>query len=205
MAGAHGRSGHRPSRARSSDEICEPWRLGWSGTAQSSTRSRRTGRYAEALQALRTGELTFECSCSRRELHGAEKRATPARAAPDRSQRADGDALPGGQLGAGAIRGRIQGRCDYELGALERRGHSAPGRRVCLPAGLVVDDAAQHIPTSSGVRISWRARRGRSRCSAAQPALPKVRASALIVEPARGNFAKSRRSVRSTRLQPARN
>jgi glutamyl-Q tRNA(Asp) synthetase len=53
----------------SADEILralEAFGLSWDGEVQ--YQSRRTPLYAEALESLRAGGLTFECSCSRREL-----------------------------------------------------------------------------------------------------------------------------------------
>ncbi|MFZ0549232.1 MAG: tRNA glutamyl-Q(34) synthetase GluQRS [Steroidobacteraceae bacterium] len=44
----------------------EAFGLGWDGEVE--YQSHRTHLYAEALESLRAGGLTFECSCSRREL-----------------------------------------------------------------------------------------------------------------------------------------
>src|SRR6202012_3591842 len=55
------------------DEILhtlEAFGLRWDGEVI--FQSLRTGLYAESLQSLRERGLTFECSCSRRELSGLE-------------------------------------------------------------------------------------------------------------------------------------
>ena len=48
----------------------EEFGLEWDGEVE--YQSRRTHLYADALQSLRAAGLTFECSCSRRELAGSE-------------------------------------------------------------------------------------------------------------------------------------
>jgi len=188
----------------SSDEILRTLEaVGLEGDGAVEYQSRRTGRYAEALQALRTGELTFECSCSRRELHGAEEtgypgtcRAGPTRSGPTATRfRVDSSALV-------QFEDRIQGRCDYELGAL---GDVVIRRRdgvFAYQLAVVVDDAAQQITdVIRGADLlestAWQIalQRGLSLPSPRYGHLP------LIVEPARGKLAKSRRSVPIDPLQ----
>ena len=187
-----------------SDEILrtlEAFGLEWDGEVE--YQSRRTGRYAEALQALRAGGLTFECSCSRRELSDAEEtgypgtcRAGPTRSGPTATRfRVDGS-LPV------QFEDRIQGGCDYDLGAL---GDVVIRRRdgvFAYQLAVVVDDAAQHVTdVIRGADLlqstAWQI--------ALQRALglpsPRYGHLPLIVEPARGKLAKSRRSVA---IEPAR-
>ena len=181
-----------------SDEILrtlEAFGLEWDGAVE--YQSRRTGSYAEALQALRTGGLTFECSCSRRELPDAEEtgypgtcRAGPARSGPTATRfRVDSPAPV-------QFEDRIQGRCDYDLGAL---GDVVIRRRdgvFAYQLAVVVDDAAQRVTDvirgadllqSTGWQIALQ--RALSLPSPRYGHLP------LIVEPARGKLAKSRRSI----------
>ena len=61
-----------------SDEMLrtlEAFGLHWDGEVE--FQSRRTARYAESLESLRAAGLTFECSCSRRELAGLGETGYP--------------------------------------------------------------------------------------------------------------------------------
>ena len=174
--------------------------LEWDGEVQ--YQSRGTGSYAEALQALQTAGLTFECSCSRRELADAEETGYPGtcRAGPTRSgptaTRFRVDRSPPVQF-----EDRVQGRCDHNLGAL---GDVVIRRRdgvFAYQLAVVVDDAAQQVTdVIRGADLlestAWQI--------ALQRALglpsPRYGHLPLIVEPARGKLAKSRRSIA---LEPA--
>jgi glutamyl-Q tRNA(Asp) synthetase len=129
-----------------SDEMLrtlEAFGLHWDGAVE--FQSRRTALYAESLEALRTAGLTFECSCSRRELADSESgypgtcRNAPARCGPTATRfRVNTEEVV-------SWMDRIQGKYLYELRAL---GDPVIRRRdgvFAYQLAVVVDDAAQGV------------------------------------------------------------
>ncbi|MGH8270365.1 MAG: tRNA glutamyl-Q(34) synthetase GluQRS, partial [Steroidobacteraceae bacterium] len=172
----------------------EAFGLLWDGEVE--YQSRRTRLYAEALESLRTGRRTFECSCSRRELSSEESgypgtcRRGPRRAGDtatrfriDESEtvlledRLQGPvALPMGRLGDVIVR-RRDGAFAYQL-------------------AVVVDDAQQSITDivrgadlleSTGWQISLQ--------RALRLQTPRYAHLPLLLERTGEKLAKSRRST----------
>jgi glutamyl-Q tRNA(Asp) synthetase len=181
-----------------SDEILrtlEAFGLCWDGEVE--YQSRRTAAYAEALESLRARNLTFECSCSRRELtHNSDTgylgtcRAGPTSRGPTATRfKIEPSAVVD-------FEDRVQGTCRYELRAL---GDPIIRRRdgaFAYQLAVVVDDAAQGV--SDIVRgadllesTAWQLQ--------IQQALrlprPLYGHLPLVVESKRGKLAKSRRSL----------
>jgi glutamyl-Q tRNA(Asp) synthetase len=180
-----------------SDEILrtlEAFGLCWDGAVE--YQSQRTGLYADALHSLQARGLTFECSCSRRELNTVETgylgtcRAGPTRCGPTATRfRIDDSA-------AVLFDDRIQGACRFEMRTL---GDPVIRRRdgaFAYQLAVVVDDAAQGV--SDIIRgadllesTAWQIQ--------LQQALklprPLYGHLPLVVEATRGKLAKSRRSL----------
>jgi glutamyl-Q tRNA(Asp) synthetase len=130
-----------------SDEMLrtlEAFGLHWDGAVE--FQSRRRALYAETLHSLQAAGLTFECSCSRRELAnnsetgypGTCRRAAP-RCGPTATRlRVDDTAVV-------SFLDRIQGECHFALRAL---GDPVIRRRdgaFAYQLAVVVDDAAQTV------------------------------------------------------------
>jgi glutamyl-Q tRNA(Asp) synthetase len=187
-----------------SDEMLrtlEAFGLHWDGEVE--FQSRRTALYAESLESLRAAGLTFECSCSRRELAELGETAYPGtcRNAPS-------------HCGPTATRFRvntnevvswtdlIQGNCQYELSTL---GDPVIRRRdgvFAYQLAVVIDDAAQGVsdvirgadllqstPWQIGLQNALKLR------------TPHYGHLPLIMEETQGKLAKSRRSLA---IDPAR-
>ncbi|MGH8316808.1 MAG: tRNA glutamyl-Q(34) synthetase GluQRS [Steroidobacteraceae bacterium] len=129
----------------SADEILrtlETFGLLWDGEVEYQTR--RTHLYANALQSLRAAGLTFECSCSRREL--AEKAGYPGTCR--QGPRRPGDTSTRFRIGERAIltfEDRFQGPITLRM---DRLGDVIVRRRGGIFAyqlAVVVDDARQGI------------------------------------------------------------
>ena len=104
------------------------------GRRRSCARSARGDRYAAALERLRARGLTFECSCSRRDL--ADERAIPAIAAPAPRRRACRP-RPGCASSRGSRSSPIalQGAYRQDVAAaVGDRDLEAPRRLLCVPA-----------------------------------------------------------------------
>jgi glutamyl-Q tRNA(Asp) synthetase len=187
-----------------SDEMLrtlEAFGLHWDGEVE--FQSRRTARYAEALESLRILGRTFECSCSRRELADTAEagypgtcRDAPPRCGPTatRFRVNDPDVV--------SWRDRIQGECRFALGTFRdpilRRRDGA----FAYQLAVVVDDAAQGV--SDVVRgadllqsTAWQIHLQQ----ALALSTPRYGHLPLIVEAEHGKLSKSRRSLA---LQPAR-
>ncbi|HTW37673.1 MAG TPA: tRNA glutamyl-Q(34) synthetase GluQRS [Steroidobacteraceae bacterium] len=183
--------------AGSAEEILrllEAFGLLWDGAVV--RQSERTELYHEALASLLSRGLTFACSCSRRAHAGVGGRYPgtcrngPTRPGPTavRFRVDDGASV--------CFDDRIQGRCEFRLGAL---GDVVVRRRDGLPAyqlAVVVDDAAQGVTdvvrgadllSSTGWQIALARALGLPAVTYAH--LP------LVVEPDGRKLAKSRRSV----------
>ena len=181
----------------------EVFGLTWDGPVE--YQSSRTAHYARALEALRAGGVTFECSCSRREREGAGAggypgtcRSGPRRAGPTatRFRVADVDVR---------FTDRAQGVCRF---ALRERGDVIIRRRdgaFAYQLAVVVDDALQGITdVVRGADLldstPWQI--------ALQEALnvgtPRYLHLPLVVEPSGQKLAKSRRSVPLDARQAAR-
>jgi glutamyl-Q tRNA(Asp) synthetase len=187
-----------------SDEILralEAFGLCWDGAVE--YQSRRTDLYADALHSLQARGLTFECSCSRRELANSVEtgylgtcRAGPTRCGPTATRfRIDDSAVV-------LFNDRIQGACRFEMRTLGdtviRRRHGA----FAYQLAVVVDDAAQGV--SDIVRgadllesTAWQIQLQQ----ALQLPRPLYGHLPVVVEATRGKLAKSRRSLA---IEPAR-
>jgi len=105
--------------------------------------SERTEHYAGALSRLQAAALTFECSCSRRELADEGGYPGTCRAGP----RGAGPTASRFRVAARrvAFLDRVQGACEFELA---ERGDVIVRRRDGVYAyqlAVVVDDAAQKV------------------------------------------------------------
>jgi glutamyl-Q tRNA(Asp) synthetase len=181
----------------SADEILrtlEAFGLCWDG--QIEYQSRRTARYAEALQSLRAGGLTFQCSCSRREL-AIEESGYPGtcREGPRRP----GDTATRFRVADAATLAfddRFQGPIALAMGRL---GDVIVRRRDGIFAyqlAVVVDDAGQGISDvvrgadlleSTGWQIALQRALGLP--------TPRYAHLPLLLDRSRGKLAKSRRSA----------
>jgi glutamyl-Q tRNA(Asp) synthetase len=181
-----------------SDEILrtlEAFGLRWDGEVE--YQSRRIDHYLHALQTLRAAGVTFECSCSRRELantvdtgYPGTCRNGPTRRGPTATRfRVDDSA---GVL----FHDRVQGPCRLDLKSL---GDVVIRRRdgvFAYQLAVVVDDAEQGVTDiirgadlleSTGWQIALQR-------SLRLPS-PRYGHLPLVVEPTRGKLAKTRRSV----------
>ena len=181
----------------SADEILatlEAFGLTWDGAVE--YQSRRTHLYAQALESLRSAGLTFECSCSRRELAGRESGYPgTCREGPRR-------------CGPAAIRFRIEERQvitfeDRFQGpvalALKELGDVIVRRRdgvFAYQLAVVVDDASQGITDvvrgadlleSTGWQIALQ--------RALRLAVPRHAHLPLLLERTGGKLSKSRRAA----------
>ena len=164
--------------------------------------SLRTALYADSLQSLREQGLTFQCSCSRRELRGSETGYPgTCRQGPTRSRgpTATRFRVPDTVV---SFPDRVQGACCFDLRTL---GDPVILRRdgaYAYQLAVVVDDAAQGVgDVVRGADLlestAWQI----SLQSALKLPLPRYAHLPLIVEKTQGKLAKSRRSLA---LDPAR-
>jgi glutamyl-Q tRNA(Asp) synthetase len=179
----------------------EAFALHWDGEVE--FQSRRTALYAESLESLRSAGLTFECSCSRRELaelgetgYPGTCRSAPAHCGPTATRfRVNTEHVV-------SWTDRIQGNCQYELTAL---GDPVIRRRdgvFAYQLAVVVDDAAQGV--SDVVRgtdllqsTAWQIELQ----NALKLPTPRYGHLPLIMEETQGKLAKSRGSLA---IDPAR-
>jgi glutamyl-Q tRNA(Asp) synthetase len=170
----------------------EAFGLTWDGTV--AYQSERQAGYLEALQTLTARGLTFQCSCTRRELESdagypGTCRQGPARSGPTATRlRIDDQVL--------VVEDRAQGRCTFSLA---ERGDVIIRRRdgiIAYQLAVVVDDAAQGITdVVRGADLldstPWQValQRGLGLATPAYLHLP------LILEPTGEKLAKARRSV----------
>ncbi len=171
--------------------------------------SQRTGLYSESLQSLRERGLTFECSCSRRDLGNSET-GYPGTC---RTRKTDGPSGPTQKRGPTATRfrvsdgvvsfpDRIQGPCCFDLRKL---GDPVIRRRdgaFAYQLAVVVDDADQrvnHVVRGADLLAStaWQIELQK----ALKCAIPRYAHLPVIVEETQGKLSKSRRSLA---LDPAR-
>jgi glutamyl-Q tRNA(Asp) synthetase len=172
----------------------ERFGLEWDGSVE--YQSRHTQRYAAALEALKSQQLTFECSCSRRERSNTGDtgypgtcRKGPTRPGPTATRfRVDDSAVQ--------FADRLQGLCRFDLHAL---GDPVVRRRdgvFAYQLAVVVDDEQQRITdVVRGADLlestAWQI--------ALQRALgvptPRYGHLPLVVEPVRGKLSKSRHSL----------
>jgi len=178
----------------------EAFGLWWDGPVE--FQSRRTGLYSEALQSLRERGLTFECTCSRRDL-GATETGYPGtcRAGPTQKR---GPTATRFRVDDGVVSfsDRVQGHCCFEMRTL---GDPVIRRRdgaFAYQLAVVVDDTEQRV--SNVVRgadllasTAWQIQLQK----ALKLATPRYAHLPLIVEKNQGKLAKSRRSLA---LEPAR-
>jgi glutamyl-Q tRNA(Asp) synthetase len=121
----------------------EAFGLHWDGPVE--FQSLRVPLYLESLEALRSLGLTFECSCSRRDL-GQSETGYPGtcRAGPNRSCGSTATRLRVGDTVV-SFEDRVQGRCQFDLRQL---GDPVIRRRdgiIAYQLAVVVDDGAQGI------------------------------------------------------------
>lgn len=166
--------------------------LHWDGPIE--YQSARTVHYEQALAQLRAAGLTFECSCSRRELADEGGYPGTCRGGP----RGTGPTATRFRVAARpvAFLDRLQGACEFDLA---ERGDIIVRRRDAVCAyqlAVVVDDAAQDVTdVVRGADLldstPWQI--------ALQEALqlPPVRYAhlPLVTEPDGGKLAKSRRTI----------
>ena len=176
--------------------------LHWDGEVE--YQSRRTERYAAALETLKSNGLTFECSCSRREFSTRETPVT--RDLPQRPGAPRARPQPASASGRHACSSTIafRARVEFDLRAL---GDPVVRRRdgvLSYQLAVVVDDAQQGI--SDVVRgadlldsTAWQIALQR----ALGLATPRYAHLPLIVEPQRGKLAKSRHSLAIAAAAPA--
>jgi glutamyl-Q tRNA(Asp) synthetase len=170
----------------------EAFGLQWDGAIE--YQSAGTAAYAEVLQRLRALGLTFECSCSRRELTNTGGYPGTCRAGPPSSgPTATRFRVPAGPL---SFEDRVQGGCTYDLA---ERGDVIIRRRddaFAYQLAVVVDDARQGVTDvvrgadlldSTPWQISLQ--------HALQLPTPRYAHLPLITEPSGAKLAKSRRSV----------
>jgi len=187
-----------------SDEMLqtlEAFGLHWDGEVE--FQSRRTAAYAESLDSLRATGLTFECSCSRRELAGSQETGYPGTCR---------DVLV--HCGPTATRfrvnteqvvswtDRIQGNCEFALCTVADPVIRRRDGVFAYQLAVVVDDAAQGV--SDVVRgadllqsTAWQIELQK----ALKLPTPHYGHLPLIVEETQGKLAKSRRSLA---IDPAR-
>jgi glutamyl-queuosine tRNA(Asp) synthetase len=119
----------------------EVFGLHWDGGIE--YQSERTAHYAQALASLVALDVTFECSCSRRERdresgYPGTCRAGPTRSGPTATRFRVRDVLVG-------VEDRLQGRCEF---GLRERGDVIIRRRdgaFAYQLAVVVDDAEQGV------------------------------------------------------------
>jgi glutamyl-Q tRNA(Asp) synthetase len=166
--------------------------LHWDGAVE--YQSQRTPHYLEALAQLRAHNLTFQCSCTRKERspdggYPGTCRVRPQRPGPTCTRfRVDDERI--------SFDDRIQGACVFSLGQL---GDVVVRRRdgaFAYQLAVVVDDAQQAVTeVVRGADLldntPWQL--------ALQRALglpcPRYAHLPLVVEPRLGKLAKSRRSL----------
>lgn len=186
-----------------SDEMLrtlEAFGLYWDGQVE--FQSQRTALYCESLQSLRERALTFECSCSRRDLGNSET-GYPGTCRTGPTQKR-GTTATRFRVSDGVVSflDRIQGPCCFDLRTL---GDPVIRRRdgaFAYQLAVVVDDADQRV--SNVVRgadllasTAWQIELQK----ALKLAVPRYAHLPLVVEQTRGKLAKSRRSLA---LDPAR-
>ena len=170
----------------------EAFALTWDGAV--TYQSTRQAHYLEALQQLSALGLTFECSCSRRELESdtgypGTCRKRPTRTGPTATRFRVGDEVV-------VVEDRAQGPCAFRL---SERGDVVIRRRdglIAYQLAVVVDDAWQGITEvvrgadlldSTAWQISLQRALGLP--------TPTYLHLPLIVEPTGEKLAKARRSV----------
>ena len=170
----------------------ETFGLEWDGTV--AYQSTRTALYAQALDELRSGALTFECSCSRREL--ADEGGYPGTCrtgARNPGPTATRFRVPAETL---SFTDRLQGECRFDLAD---RGDVIIRRRdnaFAYQLAVVIDDAAQGITdVVRGADLidstPWQIALQR----ALRLATPRYAHLPVVTEPDGSKLAKSRRSV----------
>jgi len=180
-----------------SDEMLrtlEAFGLWWDGEVE--FQSRRTRLYSESLQSLRACGLTFECSCSRRDLgHSETGYPGTCRAKPTQNcgPTATRFRVPDSVV---SFSDRIQGPCCFDL---RRLGDPVIRRRdgvFAYQLAVVVDDTDQRV--SNAVRgadllasTAWQIELQK----ALKAPTPRYSHLPLIVEKTHGKLAKSRRSL----------
>jgi glutamyl-Q tRNA(Asp) synthetase len=187
-----------------SDEMLrtlEAFGLWWDGKVE--YQSQRTGLYSETLQSLRERGLTFECSCSRRDLGNSDTgypgtcraHTTPDPAGPTQKR---GPTATRFRVADGVVSfsDRIQGLCCFDLRTL---GDPVIRRRdgaFAYQLAVVVDDTDQRV--NNVVRgadllasTAWQIELQK----ALKFAVPRYAHLPLIVEETHGKLSKSRRSL----------
>ncbi len=175
----------------------EAFGLHWDGAIE--YQSANSAAYAAALQRLQRLNLTFECSCSRRELADAGGYPGTCRA----GARSSGPTATRFRVPAGALsfEDRVQGPCAYDFA---ERGDVIIRRRdqaFAYQLAVVVDDARQEVTdVVRGADLldstPWQVSLQR----ALQVPTPRYAHLPLITEPSGAKLAKTRRSVA---LEPA--
>jgi glutamyl-Q tRNA(Asp) synthetase len=160
--------------------------------------SRRIPLYIAALDALRAGGHTFECSCSRRELGSSEDTGYPGtcRAGPTRSGVPTATRFRCADDSVVLFDDRVQGVCRLEQRELGDFVIERKDKIIAYQLAVVVDDQAQHVSEvvrgadllpSTGWQIALQRALGHPRPGYAH--LP------LVVEQNHEKLGKSRHSV----------
>jgi glutamyl-Q tRNA(Asp) synthetase len=168
--------------------------LHWDGPVE--FQSKRLPLYVEALESLRSSGLTFECSCSRRDLEQSETgypgtcRNGPTQSCSSTATRFRVQDTPV------SFPDRLQGECQFDLRVLGDPVIRRRDRVFAYQLAVVVDDAAQDI--SDVVRgadllqsTAWQIQLQQ----ALSLAKPRYAHLPLVVEKAAGKLSKSRRSL----------
>jgi len=123
----------------------EAFGLHWDGPVI--YQSHRKPLYLEALERLRAGGHTFECSCSRRELGGAQDTGYPGtcRAGPTRSGVPTATRFRGAEHSVVLFDDRVQGSCRFEPHELRDFIIQRKDQIIAYQLAVVVDDQAQQV------------------------------------------------------------
>ena len=172
----------------------EQFGLQWDGPLV--YQSARAEFYLAAVERLRAGGLTFECSCSRRELTHSEEAGYPGtcRTGPTRP----GPTATRFRVNNQLVRfdDRIQGPCRFDLGTLGDFVIRRKDGLFSYQLAVVVDDAGQAITdvvrgadllSSTAWQVALQRELGMS--------TPRYAHLPLVVEPNDEKLAKSRHSV----------
>jgi glutamyl-Q tRNA(Asp) synthetase len=174
----------------------EAFGLHWDGEVI--YQSRRIPLYLAAVDQLRAGGHTFQCSCTRRDLGNGEDTGYPGtcRAGPTRSGAPTATRL---RLADGSVvffDDRVQGVCRFEQRELGDFVIQRKDQIIAYQLAVVVDDQAQHVSDvvrgadllpSTGWQIALQGALGL--------ALPRYAHLPLVVEQTHEKLGKSRHSV----------
>ena len=176
--------------------------LHWDGEVE--YQSRRIERYVSALETLKSHQLTFECSCSRRQLSNTGDTGYPGTCRGGPTQ--PGPTVTRFRVPDGSVRftDELQGPCEFDLRALGDPVVRRRDRTLSYQLAVVVDDAQQgitHVVRGADLLDStaWQIALQR----ALGLATPRYGHLPLILEPRHGKLSKSRHSLAIAAAAPA--